>query len=92
MIHGWYLSTSLTRRQTVVRASLFHYRENVKQTAPWMHVTHCLDSIRQIVMCNRDETLLYTEDGNVFGDGQIHQCREWHALESWVTQHAYLDG
>jgi hypothetical protein len=76
---------------TVVRAALYHFRENVQQTVPWKHVSHCLDSLRQVVMCNRDDALLYTEDGNVFGDGQVHQCRDWDSLQQWVAQHAYLE-
>lgn len=38
-------------------------------------------------MCNMDATLLYTDDGLSFGDGQVHQCRDWNALIKWVEEH-----
>ncbi|KAK3997788.1 hypothetical protein QBC44DRAFT_45620 [Cladorrhinum sp. PSN332] len=74
---------------TVVRAALYHFRENKEQTVPWKHVTHCLDSLRQLVQCKADDALLYTEDTNVFGDGQIHRCNDWTALTIWASDHAF---
>ncbi|KAK3358574.1 hypothetical protein B0T24DRAFT_125786 [Lasiosphaeria ovina] len=74
---------------TVVRAALYHFRENKEQTVPWNHVTHCLDSLRQLVQCKADGALLYTEDANVFGDGQIHQCNDWDALAIWASDHSF---
>ncbi|KAH6618350.1 hypothetical protein B0J18DRAFT_412732 [Chaetomium sp. MPI-SDFR-AT-0129] len=74
---------------TVVRAALYHFKEGKEQTVPWKHVTHCLDSLRQLVQCKADAALLYTEDTNVFGDGQIHQCNDWTALTIWASDHAF---
>ena len=73
----------------MIRASLYHYREAAEQTVPWMHVTHCLDSLRQLVQCKADDALLYTEDANVFGDGQVHRCHDWGALSRWSAEHAF---
>ena len=47
---------------------------------------HCLDNIRQSLMCNMDATLLYTEDGIIFGDGQVHECRDWDAMIAWTAK------
>jgi len=58
---------------------------------PWEHVIHCLDSIRQSLMCSLDETLLYTETGDIWGDGQVHVCRDWDAFVKWVEVHAKID-
>lgn len=74
----------------MIRAALFHFKEAKEQTVPWMHVTHCLDSLRQVVLCKMDDNLLYTEDGNIYGDGQVHKCGDWNALTDWVTEHAFV--
>lgn len=37
-------------------------------------------------MCNMDATLLYTEDGIIFGDGQVHECRDWDAMIAWTAK------
>ena len=72
-----------------MRAALYHFKESKEQTVPWKHVTHCLDSLRQLVQCKADDALLYTEDTNVFGDGQIHRCNDWTALTIWASDHAF---
>ena len=37
-------------------------------------------------MCRADDALLYTEDGKVFGDGQVRVCRDWEALRAWTVE------
>ena len=39
-------------------------------------------------MCSMDDTLMYTENGIQYGDGQVRQCRDWDAMVSWVEEHA----
>lgn len=77
----------LTCSQSVIRAALYHFEEGVPQTVPIMHTHHCLDSLRQDTMCHADKTLLYTENGKVFGDGQVRECRDWDALNEWIAMH-----
>jgi len=71
---------------SVIRAALYHFSEGVDQTVPLVHTLHCLDSLRQEVMCHADSDLLYTEDGKIFGDGQVRECKDWDKLRSW-TEH-----
>ena len=61
---------------TVVRAALYHYEEGVKQTVEWPHMLHCLDSIRQALLCAADDTPLYSNGSAVYGDKQLHVCRD----------------
>ena len=83
----WYDRTLTTLAlQTVIRSSLYHLREGTDTVKPWRHITHCLDSIRQSLMCNMDSTLMYTEDGVTYGDGQVHQCKDWDALMNWSAE------
>ncbi|KAF2192971.1 hypothetical protein K469DRAFT_714992 [Zopfia rhizophila CBS 207.26] len=70
---------------SVIRAALYHFKEQHVQKVKWDHTIHCLDSLRQSVMCRADDTLLYTEDGNVFGDGQVRRCRDWKGLQEWIV-------
>ncbi|KAH7405832.1 hypothetical protein DE146DRAFT_649808 [Phaeosphaeria sp. MPI-PUGE-AT-0046c] len=72
---------------SVIRAALYHFEEGVPQTVPIKHTHHCLDSLRQDTMCHADKTLLYTENGKVFGDGQVRKCRDWDALNEWIGMH-----
>lgn len=46
------------------------------------HVRHCIDLLRQSLMCNADITLEYEEQNvnGVHGFGTKHQCRSWELL------------
>lgn len=71
---------------SVIRSALYKFKEGREKEVKWEHTIHCLDSLRQSAMCRADDTLLYTEDGNVFGDGQVRECRDWERLQEWVVQ------
>ncbi|KAK3386735.1 hypothetical protein B0H63DRAFT_468298 [Podospora didyma] len=62
------------------------------------HEYHCLDYIRQSVLCAGDTTLDYADERTVGPDGQVtrygftganstHQCRDWDAIKSFVEEH-----
>ncbi|KAF2472388.1 uncharacterized protein BDR25DRAFT_13997 [Lindgomyces ingoldianus] len=75
---------------SVIRSTLYKYKEgrvSGEEGVKWDHAIHCLDSLRQSVMCTADSTLLYTEDGIVFGDRQARTCRDWEGLREWVVAH-----
>jgi hypothetical protein len=38
-------------------------------------------------MCHAGKTLLYTENGKVFGDGQVRECGDWDKLNEWIGRH-----
>lgn len=39
----------------------------------------------QSVMCNADNTPLYTFGDKTAGDGQLHRCRDWNELRDFAT-------
>ncbi|KAK3390363.1 hypothetical protein B0H63DRAFT_519590 [Podospora didyma] len=53
------------------------------------HVRHCIDLLRQTLMCNADLTVEVKDEkaGGVHGFGETHQCIDWEALGSWTTAH-----
>ena len=64
----------------------------VDQTWPYAHVLHCLNVLRDSVMCHADDTPLYTGrlHKNVLlerpkaGIGTFKKCRDWNALVMWA--------
>ncbi|OKL63118.1 hypothetical protein UA08_01256 [Talaromyces atroroseus] len=73
---------------TVIRTALWHYHEGEEQSAPWSHLVHCLDMIRQTLMCNLDTTVMWLWDPDTFADGQLHVCKDFWGLHQWMTEHA----
>ena len=58
-------------------------------TYPFGHATHCLDAVRQYVMCNADDTPLATAlNERPTGDGQSRMCRSWSKLREWAGEHS----
>jgi len=57
------------------------------------HIRHCIDLIRQSLMCNADTTIEVKdyETGGVRGFGTEHQCKDWFGLVRWTeeTQKTY---
>lgn len=56
------------------------------------HEYHCIDYIRQSIMCSGDMTLDYAEvqeDGTrkgFSGANSTHQCRDWDAIVNWAVE------
>lgn len=64
----------------------------------WPHIEHCLDTIRQSIMCHADMTPIpeaYTEfkpDGHLEPIFQIeHTCRDFEAIQRWAKGRDALD-
>ncbi|CAN9100022.1 unnamed protein product [Alternaria alternata] len=56
-----------------------------------LHIYHCLDGLRQDIMCTADDTPMPAPVAHQGGDGQLRRCRDWDKLISWATrpdQHA----
>lgn len=51
------------------------------------HIQHCIDLIRQALMCQADTTVEVKdkEIGGVTGFGTTHVCHNWGELIDWVT-------
>jgi len=72
--------------------SLMEYRKGLPQSLPPRHIFHCLDSLREQVMCDADDTPRFThskneESGHITGMHQKRQCRDWSKLENWARQY-----
>lgn len=48
------------------------------------HIGHCLDSLRQDIMCAADDTLMPGLVQGELGNNQVLQCRDWDALQRWA--------
>lgn len=57
----------------------------------WEHVDHCIDLLRQVLMCNSDIGLIfYTDVGNrqpVARVSTTHLCRNFSEITDWVNRH-----
>ena len=60
------------------------------QSLHFTHINHCLDALRQEIMCNADDTPRYSgldqEMGT--GRGQYRMCKDWRKLEEWAKGHS----
>ncbi|OAG11632.1 uncharacterized protein CC84DRAFT_1080192, partial [Paraphaeosphaeria sporulosa] len=48
------------------------------------HDMHCFDAIRQYIMCNVDDTILWTNGHRETGHGQEKKCNDWDALRDYA--------
>jgi len=52
------------------------------------HIRHCIDLLRNVLMCQPDLTLEVKNEelGGVTGFGTEHQCVDWKALVDWTSE------
>lgn len=52
------------------------------------HVRHCLDLLRQTLLCHADTTVEVVDQvkRGVSGFGVEHQCRDWEQLKEWTEK------
>ena len=57
------------------------------------HIRHCVDLLRQSLMCRPDTTIEIKDDelGGVIGFGTKHQCRDWDQLVAWTSKWESFD-
>ncbi|KAI5815372.1 hypothetical protein BZA77DRAFT_316437 [Pyronema omphalodes] len=66
-----------------------YYPSEVKDMPPdevVLHRDHCLDYIRQAIMCNGDATFEPLKEFGVDGMGAIHQCRDFDSMFTWAYE------
>ena len=66
----------------------FHY--GIEQSRKLEHIMHCLDALRQDVICNADDTPRYPypdKTEHPGSDGQVLMCRSWDKLEAWAEDY-----
>ena len=52
------------------------------------HIRHCIDLLRQALMCRPDLTIEEKDEelGGVSGFGTTHKCHDWDQLVSWTRK------
>lgn len=53
------------------------------------HSLHCIDWLRQALVCNADLSLDATENYRAFGQASKHQCRDFSKIHDWANEYGY---
>ncbi|TGO26884.1 hypothetical protein BPAE_0051g00190 [Botrytis paeoniae] len=80
----------------LVRNLVLGAYDNVPLKYSLEHVSHCLNVLREEVMCNADDTPRYTSRLNsekgkehpTSGIGQTRMCNDWEKLRSWAVAYS----
>ncbi len=67
--------------------TLSHY--NISQLDSYPHLIHCMDHLLQNILCEADDTPMYTSPfaNASTGLGQQRMCRSWDKLQDWAEGH-----
>ncbi|KAF3484391.1 uncharacterized protein GIQ15_03715 [Arthroderma uncinatum] len=60
-----------------------------KPLVAYHHIEHCLDLLRQDIICHADDFMDFTGghgDEFLTGDNQPRKCRDWNKLSDWVKE------
>jgi len=69
---------------------LYQLNPNMTEEEPYMqHTFHCLDYLRQAVLCQSDMTLVSTNRDLEFDKSPPRQCRDFEAVRGWVMRRRY---
>ena len=79
----------------MLRKSTLEAFDGKSQSLPRFHITHCLDALRDDVICNADDIPRYTGRRNeqasverpISGIGQARMCKDWSKLKDWAVKH-----
>ncbi|KAF7856953.1 hypothetical protein EAF04_009713 [Stromatinia cepivora] len=80
----------------VIKHAIGEYQGKYSSETPPEHLDHCIEYLRQAVMCHGDLTLegpnVTTYPQRVNGDGSEHRCRDWGKLIQAVRERAIKRG
>ncbi|MCJ1377244.1 hypothetical protein MMC17_000336 [Xylographa soralifera] len=72
----------------VIALTLDELRRGKPIRRPFKHSVHCLDALRQDVLCDADDTPRWTGSGDgMSGVGQVRHCKDWSRLEAWAESY-----
>jgi hypothetical protein len=72
--------------QKFIRRAFVDYQRGRSPELNGQHVLHCLDTLRQDVMCVADDTPMPTgHEARAIGDGQPTMCRNFKKLTEWIN-------
>ncbi|KAH8665909.1 hypothetical protein BGZ60DRAFT_58735 [Tricladium varicosporioides] len=71
----------------IIRRSISEYRRDVPQSLAKGHISHCLDALKQRIMCSASDTLMHSikDHPRATGEGMAMQCRSWEKLTAWAN-------
>lgn len=70
-----------------MRKAYTDIQRGLPEVVPADHYFHCLDTLRQDVMCLGDDTPMPTINAiHRIGDGQVRECRNWEKLIEWTQK------
>lgn len=74
----------------LVLAEEYTHRVNTNVTSRWgqRHFAHCLNILRDAVMCMADATPMSFVDGfqmSYVTENQAYMCRDWEGLRAWAN-------
>ncbi|KAH8725903.1 hypothetical protein GQ44DRAFT_615038 [Phaeosphaeriaceae sp. PMI808] len=73
-----------------VRRAYYDALENSPDVKPLIsprHIDHCLDTLRQDIMCFADDTPMPTiNERHKIGNDQPRKCKDWDALVKWTQE------
>jgi len=72
-----------------LRTAVVEFNNSTPQSSPLGHVIHCLNVLRDEIICDADDTPRYTgfQPNQKSGLGQVRMCRDWTQLEAWADDH-----
>lgn len=79
----------LERIRSDLLSAPFLYQLNPNRTDEephFRHIMHCVDYLRQAIMCTGDLTLVSSGSDLEFEKGPERQCRDFHAIGDWVRR------
>jgi hypothetical protein len=82
----------LERIRGEIISAKYLYQLNPNRTAdnPFTkHTFHCIDYLRQALICQSDMTLVSTDNDLEFDHAPPRQCRDFDAVRQWVMDRRY---
>ena len=78
--HGYFLA-----RDAAATGQGLDDETELSMSSP-LHIRHCIDLLRQSIMCQADTTVEIVDEtaGGVTGFGTQHQCKNWDELIGWL--------
>lgn len=77
-------------KQKKIRRWIVATERNTTRIDDWHHILHCLDTLRQNILCEADDTPLYNtgKEGKQAGPEEVRHCRSWEKMEEWAIQNS----
>lgn len=77
-------------KQKKIRRWIVATERNSTRIDNWHHILHCLDTLRQNILCEADDTPLYNTqmEGKQAGPDEVRHCRSWDEMEAWAVRHS----